>query len=265
MGVGLDSPQVAAWNGLRGHRFRCPFCIVSIAIMHRPHSSLLKERVFRALHHTTQSSSSCAPEDLEEMYPVQDMCWEDFALSANLSVKRNPEDQQITGLFGDLDAALLPPPGRKPDAALRGKPDESVDVERNLQCLGCLDSCHMAAVLELSVVKSPNHLEYCRRLRRRSPAINVLPGTRIIGKNMVPLFHQNQHSIHSMLQSQGKVRCACGPSWSWSDRFLAWDGAKQSFRCHIVKRIISKHIVNTHLNNIYELVYIIINIYEKHM
>ncbi|CAK9063706.1 unnamed protein product [Durusdinium trenchii] len=96
--------------------------------------------------------------DLEEMYPVQDMCWEDFALSANLSVKRNPEDQQITGLFGDLDAALLPPPGRKPDAALRGKPDESVDVERNLQCLGCLDSC--------------------------------------------------------------KVRCACGPSWSWSDRFL---------------------------------------------
>lgn len=36
-------------------------------------------------------------EDLEAMYAVQDMCWEDFALANGLVVKRSPEVQQTRG------------------------------------------------------------------------------------------------------------------------------------------------------------------------
>ena len=33
-------------------------------------------------------------EDLDDLYAVQDMCWEDFAIASNLTVKRSPEVQQ---------------------------------------------------------------------------------------------------------------------------------------------------------------------------
>ena len=33
-------------------------------------------------------------EDLEELYGVQDMCWEDFAIASNFTIKRSPEVQQ---------------------------------------------------------------------------------------------------------------------------------------------------------------------------
>ena len=36
-------------------------------------------------------------EDLEAMYAVQDMCWEDFALANGMVVKRSPEVQQTRG------------------------------------------------------------------------------------------------------------------------------------------------------------------------
>eukprot|EP00434_Breviolum_minutum_P031418 symbB.v1.2.027787.t1/scaffold2875.1/size68334/8 len=75
---------------------------------------------------TALQNSSAA--DLDAMYAVQDLCFEDFALSNNLVVKRSPEVQQITGPFMDLDHTLRQP-----------KVDDL--WQRNLHCLTCLDSC----------------------------------------------------------------------------------------------------------------------------
>ena len=35
----------------------------------------------------------------KDMYQVQDMCWEDFALSQGQSVRRTPHVQQILGFL----------------------------------------------------------------------------------------------------------------------------------------------------------------------
>eukprot|EP00435_Cladocopium_sp_Y103_P051981 s253_g16.t1 len=86
-----------------------------------PASAVKIKSFLAALENTSET-------DLEAMYAVQDMCWEDFALANGLVVKRSPEVQQITGYFQDLDHALHRP---KVDDLWR----------RNLQCLSCLDSC----------------------------------------------------------------------------------------------------------------------------
>ncbi|CAJ1354497.1 unnamed protein product [Effrenium voratum] len=62
------------------------------------------------------------PEELDAMYNVQDLCWEDFALQRNLSVRRNLEVQEMLRPFGDLDQGIQ-------------------DGTRNLDCLVCLDQC----------------------------------------------------------------------------------------------------------------------------
>ena len=35
--------------------------------------------------------------DLDDLYDVQDMCWEDFAIANNLTIRRSPEVQQPRG------------------------------------------------------------------------------------------------------------------------------------------------------------------------
>ena len=42
-----------------------------------------------------------SPKEMEGLYEVQDMCWEDFALYSNKSVKRSAEIQQMLSPYGD--------------------------------------------------------------------------------------------------------------------------------------------------------------------
>eukprot|EP00439_Symbiodinium_sp_Y106_P066985 s1596_g11.t1 len=81
--------------------------------------------------------------DLQDMYTYteQDMCWEDFAIGSNLSIRRNPEVQQVTWAFNDGEFV-----------------GQTAEPGRNLRCLECLDACKLypAAVAEFCRVLRPS-------------------------------------------------------------------------------------------------------------
>ncbi|CAK9063980.1 unnamed protein product [Durusdinium trenchii] len=94
------------------------------------------------IHSLLSALGTSKSEDLDELYQVQDLCWEDFALMTDQAVQRSPEVQQMLSPYGRGN--MWPRPASTPRLARSSGDLDSqrpADPLRNLQCLWCLDSC----------------------------------------------------------------------------------------------------------------------------